>query len=65
MYVVIAFKIDQSLDNFENNTMKLSVNEAKVAGLWARNCATTQQVSILQLAFEPEKFPGLSRTVPI
>ena len=64
MYVVFAFKIDQSFDNFDNNTMKLSVNEAKVAGLWARNCATIQQGSILKLAFEPEKFPGLSRNGP-
>ena len=65
MYAVFAFKIDQSFNNFENNTMKLSVNEEKLAGLWARNCATIQQVSILKLAFQPEKFPGLSRTVPI
>ena len=28
---------DQSLNNFENNTIKLSVNEAILTGLWARN----------------------------
>ena len=41
--------------------MKLSINEAKLTGLWVRNCATIHQVLILKLAFEPEKFPGLSR----
>ena len=49
----------------ENNTMNLSVNEAKLAGLWARNCATIQQVLILKFAFGPEKFPGLSRNEPL
>ena len=41
--------------------MKLSINEAKLTGLWDRNCATIQQVLILKFSFEPEKFPGLSR----
>ena len=41
--------------------MKLSFNKAKLTGLWARNCATIQQVLILKFAFGPEKFPGLSR----
>ena len=31
---------DQSFNNFENNSMKLSVKEAKLTGLWASNCAT-------------------------
>ena len=35
--------------------MKLSVNEAKLTGLCARNCATIQQVLILKFAFGPEK----------
>ena len=56
MFAVFAFMHDQSFNNFENNTMKLSVNEAKLAGLWARNCATIQQVLILKFAFGPEKF---------
>ena len=30
---------DQSFNNFENNTMQLLVNEAKLTGLWAKNCA--------------------------
>ena len=41
--------------------MKLSVKEAKLTGLWARNCATIQQVLILKSTSGPEKFPGLSR----
>ena len=31
----------QSFNNFKNNKMKLSVIEGKLAGSWARNCATT------------------------
>ena len=34
----------QSFNNFENDTMKLSVSEAKLSGLRDRNCATSQQV---------------------
>ena len=63
MLVVFAFKIKVSII-FKNNTIKLSVNEAKLTGLWDRNCATFQQVVILKLAFGPEKFPGLSRNGP-
>ena len=44
--------------------MKLSVNEAKLTGLYARNCATIQQVLILKFAFGTEKLPGLSRNGP-
>ena len=46
----------QSFNNFKNNKMKLSVIEGKLAGSWARNCATTQQVWILKFAFGIEKF---------
>ena len=35
--------------------MKVSVNKAKLNGLWARNCATIQQVLISKFAFGPEK----------
>ena len=45
--------------------MKLSMNEAKLNGLWARNCAIIQQVLFLKFAFGPEKFPGLSRNEPL
>ena len=44
--------------------MKLYVNEAKLTGLWARNCATIQLVLILKLAFGPENLPGLRRNEP-
>ena len=55
---------DQSFNNFDNDTMKLSVNEAKLTGLWARNWATIQQVLILKFALGPEKLLGLSRNGP-
>jgi len=44
--------------------MKLSVDEAKLTGLRARNCATIKVVWILKFAFGPEKLPGLSRNGP-
>ena len=34
--------------------MKLSVNETKLTGLWARNCASIQQVWILKFVFCPK-----------
>ena len=42
--------------------MKVSANEAKLAGLWATNGATIQQVWILKFAFGPEKFPFFRET---
>ena len=54
----------QSFNNFENAIMKLAANEAKLAGLWDRNCATIQQVLISKFAFGSEKLPGLSRNGP-
>ena len=44
--------------------MKLSVEEAKLTGLCATNCASIQLVWILKVAFGPEKLPGLSRNRP-
>ena len=44
--------------------MKLSVNKAKLTGLWATNCATIQLVLILNFTFGPEKLSGLSRNGP-
>ena len=41
--------------------MRLYVNEAKLTSLWARNCASIEQVLIFKFVFGPEKFPGLSR----
>ena len=56
----------QSFNNFKNNKMKLSVIEGKLAGSWARNFATTQQVWILKFAFGIEKFKfrGFRETGP-
>ena len=55
---------DQSFNNFENGTMKLSLNEAKLTGFWAGNCGTIQQVFISKFVFETEKISGLSRNAP-
>ena len=57
---------DQSFNNFKNNKMKLSVIEGKLAGSWARNSATIQQVWILKFAFRIEKFKfrGFRETGP-
>ena len=41
--------------------MKVSVNEAKLTRFWARNYATIEQIFTLNVAFGPEKIPGLSR----
>ena len=48
-----------NFNNVESDTMKLSVNEAKLTGFWARNYATIQQVLILEFSFKPEKLLGL------
>ena len=40
VYVCRVCIQDQSFNNFENDTMKLSLNKAKFTGLWAKNCAT-------------------------
>ena len=60
LYVYLVYNEDQSFNNFENDTMKLSVNEAKLTGLWARNCASIQQILTLKFALGPEKFPSLA-----
>ena len=44
--------------------MKLSVNEAKLTGLCARNCATNQLVLISKFTLAPETLSGLSRNGP-
>ena len=49
---------DSSFNNSDNDAMKLSVNEAKLTGLWARNCATITKVLILNLPSGP-KISGL------
>ena len=40
VYVCHVCIRDQSFNNFENDTMKLSANEAKLTGLCARNCGS-------------------------
>ena len=65
MFAVFAIKLTISFNNLENDTIKVSVNEAELTGLWARNCATIQQVLISKFAFGPEKLPGLSRNGPL
>ena len=67
LYPLVPHHIqDQRFNDFENDTMKLSVNKAKLTGLCARDSANIQQVLILKFVLEAEKFPGLSRreTVP-
>ena len=44
--------------------MKLSVDEAKLTGMWVGNCAAFRRVVILKFALGPEKFPGLPRNGP-
>ena len=53
-----VFIQDQSFNNFDNHTMKLSLNEAKLTVLWARNWTAIQQVLILIFALEPRKVAG-------
>ena len=61
VFVVFAFKIN----NFENNATKLSADEAKLTGLWDRNCATIYTIQqVLKFARELEKLSGLSRNGP-
>ena len=45
---------DQSFNNFENDTIKLSDIGAKLNGLWARNCAIIQHVFIFKFALGPK-----------
>ena len=41
--------------NFENDAMKLSLNEAKLTGFRAESCATVHKVLISKFAFGLEK----------
>ena len=63
MFAVFCIQ-DQSFNNCENYTIKLSVNEAKLTGLCARNCATIQQVLILKFAFGPKSYRAFRETGP-
>ena len=44
--------------------MKLSVNEAKLTGFWARHCATIQQVLILNLPSDLKSFQAFREMGP-
>ena len=55
---------DQSFNNFENNTMDLSVNEEKLTGVWSRNCDTIQQVLILKFASGPKSYRVFRDLIP-
>ena len=47
---------DESFNNFDNDTMKLWVNEEKLTGLCARNCVTIRQVLICCVCVHDESF---------
>ena len=66
MFAVYALKIKVSIIKLMKLKliMKLSVNKAKLTGLWARNCGTIQLVLISKFTFGPEKLSGLSRNGP-
>ena len=64
VYVCRVCIQDQSFNNCENDTMKLSVSEAKLTGLYARNCATIQQVLILKLPSGPKSYRAYRGTGP-
>ena len=59
MFSILDLQSTSDFNNVENDTMKLSVNKAKLAGFWAGNYATIQQVLILKFFFKPEKLLGL------
>ena len=50
-YVCRVCTQEQSFNYFEIDTMRLSVNEAKLTGLWAGNCCTIKLVFISNFAF--------------
>ena len=51
----------RQIENISFSPRSKSLTNIHSTGLWARNCATIQQVLILKFAFGPEKFQGLSR----
>ena len=52
---VCIHTIKVKVNNFENDTMKLSVKKANLTCLWAKNYATMLQVLILKFPNGPEK----------
>ena len=63
LFAAFTSKISISII-LKSNKMKLSVNEAKLTGLYPRNCATIQQVWILKFAFGPKSFLDFRETGP-
>ena len=63
LFAAFIFKINVSII-LKSNKMKLSVNEAKLTGLWAWNCATIKQVWILKCAFDPKSLLDFRETGP-
>ena len=55
---------DQSIINFENDTMKLSFSEPKLTDLWARNCATFKWICDTLIKQDSGTFSGCSRNFP-
>ena len=55
----------RQIENISFSPRSKSLTNIHSTGLWARNCATIQQVLILTFAFGPEKFQGLSRNEPL
>ena len=58
MFAASAFKIKVSI------VLKLSVNEAKLTGLCARNCVTVQQVLLQNLPSGPKSYWAFRETGP-
>ena len=61
--MLAAFAFDQKGNNFEDDTMKVSVNKAKLTGLCTRTelyCYKFNRFRF-QNFFGPKKLPGLSR----
>ena len=63
VYRVCIIK-DQSFNSFENDTMKLSVNEAKLTGLWARNFTTFNCFWFRNLPSDPRSCRDVRETGP-
>ena len=55
VFAMFTFKIKVSIIL---KMIQLSVNEAKLTGLWARNCTTIQQVLILKFILRARKASG-------
>ena len=64
VFVCLVCIQDQGLDDLKNDQMKLSIDEAKLTGLWARNCAIIQQILIWNLPSGPKSYRAFRETRP-